>query len=49
MHQKTNGKNIRMPSECSLKNVLANSGYSESAIDKIWKWYNPPEREQQHF
>jgi hypothetical protein len=36
-------KNHEVPSEGTLKKVLANSGYTEDTADKIWKWYNPPE------
>ena len=42
--QRKNGKKQNAPSERSLKRVLANSGYSEDIADKIWKWYNPPEK-----
>ncbi|MGD0644973.1 MAG: hypothetical protein ABSA75_08725 [Candidatus Bathyarchaeia archaeon] len=38
-----NGKKRKAPLEQSLKKVLANSGISEDAADKIWKWYNTPE------
>jgi len=43
MQRRKNGKKQDVPSEGSLKRVLANSRYSEDIADKIWKWYNPPE------
>ena len=49
MQQQQNGKKKHTPSEQSLKKTLANSGYSESIADKIWKWYNPPEISSNHL
>ena len=43
MLQRKKGKKQDAPSERTLKRVLTNSGYSEDAADKIWKWYNPPD------
>lgn len=39
----SNNKEEELPSECSLKRKLANSGYSKTIANKVWKWYNPPE------
>ena len=41
MHPLLKDAKHKAPSERVLKRVLANSGYSENAMDKIWKWYNP--------
>jgi hypothetical protein len=41
--QEEDRKNQNIPSEHSIKRVLANYGYSETITDKILKMYNPPE------
>jgi hypothetical protein len=39
MQQRQHGKK-------ALKELLANSGYSENVTDKVWKWYNPPKKKE---
>jgi hypothetical protein len=47
--QQENRIEQNIPSEPSIKRVLANSGYSETIADKILKLYNPPEIDYSKF
>jgi hypothetical protein len=40
MQRQRDNKKPKAPSQLSFKRRLANSGYSEDAADKIWKWYS---------
>ena len=34
----------KMPSERSFKKGIVAAGYSDPIANRIWKWYNPPEK-----
>lgn len=40
MQQQQVSKKQRAPTQRTFKRRLAESGYSEDAADKIWKWYS---------
>ncbi|MGA2385667.1 MAG: hypothetical protein ABSG33_03950 [Candidatus Bathyarchaeia archaeon] len=44
MHPPLKDPKHKEPSKRAIKRVLANSGYSMNATDKIWEWYNPPRK-----